>query len=93
MVCLRRKECAWWLTHISPKKVKPEVRGRLEDIRADLMAEADRLAFGDLTSVLRDGQIQPYRPIRGELYFGCPRCGAGLCFVVADSGVHLRVGE
>lgn len=92
MACIRQREAAWWIGHINPKKVRPEMRTRIEEYQAALMAEADRLAFGDLSAVLRDGQIQPYQPIRGELFFGCPRCGVPLCFVVADSGVHLRVG-
>jgi hypothetical protein len=89
VVCLRRRECAWWLANINPKKCAATVRDRLEEFQADLMAEADRLAWGDLSSVLPALQID--QPIRGELTCNCPRCGAALCFTIAETGVHLRI--
>src|SRR5258708_31578349 len=88
-MCIRKREAAWWLATINPKKVRAEVRDRLEEFQADLMAEADRLPWGDLSSVLPALQI--HQPIRGELTCNCPRCGAALCFTIAETGVHLRI--
>ena len=91
MVCLRRRETAWWIANINPKKVKASVRDDLEEFQAALMAEADRLAVGDLSSVMP--ALQPFQTIRGELTCNCPRCGAALCFVIAETGVHLRIND
>ncbi len=91
MVCLRRRETAWWIANINPKKVKASVRDDLEEFQAALMAEADRLAVGDLSSVLP--ALQPHQTIRGELTGDCPGCGAALCFVIAETGVHLRIND
>jgi hypothetical protein len=33
------------------------------------------------------------QPIRGELTCNCPRCGAALCFTIAETGVHLRINR
>lgn len=90
-VCIRRRECAWWLANISPARVKPEVAGRLADFQATLMAVADRLAWGDMSDLADAARPALARPLRGELHFGCPRCGAALCFVADADGVHLTI--
>ena len=92
--CLRKPETAMWIGNINAARVKLAARGPLEEFQADLMSVADRLLFGDLSAVLRDGLISPQqlqRPTRGELYMGCPRCGAPLCLVIDESGAHLRI--
>jgi len=90
-LCLRSKEAAWWLVSISPRKLPAHLRGRMEDVRAKLLAVADRLVFGDLSDVTRDLPLAISSPTHGELCFGCPRCGAPLCFVVDGTDIHLRI--
>jgi hypothetical protein len=90
-LCLRPKETAWWLISIAPRKLPAHLRGRMQDVRAMLLAAADRLVFGDLSDVARDLPLRISTPTRGELTFGCPRCGAALCFVVEGADIHLRI--
>src|SRR5262249_25619216 len=91
MVCLRSKEAAWWLVSIAPRRLPDHLRGRMQELRASLMAAADRLVFGDLSDVARDVPFKIGQPMRGEICFGCPRCGAPLCLVVEGSDVHVRI--
>lgn len=91
MVCLRAKEAAWWVFSIAPKRLPPHLRDNLAAMKQALMDAADRLLFGDLSEVVQAGAVQLGRPLRGELCFGCPRCGAPLCFVVEGTDIHLRV--
>lgn len=90
-LCLRSKEAAWWLVSIAPRKLPERLRGRMKELRASLLAAADRLVFGDLSDVTRDLPLAISQPTRGEICFGCPRCGAPLCFVVEGTDIHLRI--
>lgn len=90
-MCIRKRECAWWLAHISPKRVKADVRGRLEEFQADLMAAADRLAFGDLSDVLA-GTSRALQPLpHGAFYFPCQRCGAPHRFIVRNGQAYIEI--
>jgi hypothetical protein len=88
---LRSREAAWWLVSIAPRRLPEHLRGRMQELRASLLAAADRLVFGDLSNVTRDLPLAISAPTRGELCFGCPRCGAPLCFVVEGTDIHLRI--
>jgi hypothetical protein len=90
-LCLRSSEAAWWLVSISPRKLPKALQGRMEDVRNKLLMVADRLVFGDLSDVARDVPLRIAAPMHGELTFGCPRCGAPLCFVVDGTEIHLRI--
>ncbi len=91
MLCLRSKEAAWWVFSIAPRRLPEHLRGKLQEMRDSLMAAADRLLFGDLSAVIQSGEFPVGRPLRGDLCFGCPRCGAPLCFVVEGTNIHLRI--
>jgi len=90
-LCLRSKEAAMWVLSIAPRRLPEHLRERHTELRETLLIAADRLLFGDLSEVVRSGQLQLGRPARGELTFACPRCGAPLCFVVEGTSIHLRV--
>lgn len=47
MMCIARKECAWWLAHIEPKKVREDIRADLMAIRKILKDAAEALMFGE----------------------------------------------
>jgi hypothetical protein len=93
MVCLRAREAAWWVFSISPQRLPAHLRENLTLMKQGLMDAADRLLFGDLSAVVRAGEFQIGRPMRGELTFSCPRCGSPLCFVIEDTDIHLRVDK
>ncbi len=90
--CLRKKEAAWWIVHIDPKRVKASIRDRLEEFQRQILDAADRIVFGDRSPLTRTGR-ELLRPVRGELHFGCPRCGAPLCFTAEGSELHLRIDQ
>src|SRR5215469_16193124 len=69
------------------------LRENLAVMKQSLMDAADRLLFGDLSAVVRSGELPIGRPLRGELTFACPRCGSPLCFVVEGTDIHLRVDK
>jgi hypothetical protein len=89
MPCLWSKEAALWVVTVGPKRCKESVRDRLEEIQQALMDVATRLLWGDLSTVARDRQIE--RPIRGELYYDCPRCGAPCCVIAEGGMIHVRI--
>lgn len=91
MLCLPLGAAALWLISITPSKLPEHLRGHMQEVKAAIMAAADRLMWGDLSGILRAGDMQIGRPARGELTFGCPRCGAPLCFVIDGSDIHLRI--
>ena len=93
MVCLRAKEAAWWVFSIAPRRLPAHLRDNLTSMKQSLMDAADRLLFGDLSAVVRSGELPLGRPVRGELTFACPRCGSPLCFVVEGTDIHLRVDK
>src|SRR5579871_5058238 len=90
MKCLRKTECARWLAHIEPSRVKESVRGQLEEVQRRLWEIADRLIFGDLSTVVAHSLSSQF--VRGELRLGsCPRCRVSLALVVDADGARLEI--
>jgi P22_AR N-terminal domain len=90
--CLRKAEAALWIGLINPLKVKAELRGRMQEIRAAILYSADRIVFGDRTGALTLSS----RPAQGgDLDVGaCPRCRAHLGLHVGDPhGLSLHIIE
>jgi hypothetical protein len=92
MKCLRKPECARWITKIDANRTKEPVRGRLEEVQQRLWEIADRLIFGDLSTVVADSLTTQF--VRGELRLGaCPRCRTLLALIVDASGAHLEIAD
>jgi hypothetical protein len=90
MKCLRKPECARWIAKIDANRTKGPVRGRLEEIQQRLWDIADRLMFGDLSTVTADNLNPQF--IRGELRLGaCPRCRTLLALIVSADGARLDI--
>jgi hypothetical protein len=89
--CLRKAEAALWIGLINPLKVKPALRGRMQEIRAAILYSADRIVFGDRTGALTLSSS----PARGGSLDvgGCPRCRAPLGLHVGPDGLSLYVIE
>ena len=89
--CLRKAEAALWIATINARKVRPELRGRMADIRASILHAADRIVFGDMTGVVAISNT----PARGgDLHLGsCPKCRAQLGAHVAGDGITLYLLE
>lgn len=89
--CLRRREAALWLATVLPRRVKPELRSRWEEVREQILQAADRLVFGDTTGV---PTVLPAPAAGGVLHVGdCPRCHTPLDFVVRPGDMHLEIAR
>jgi hypothetical protein len=89
VVCLRRRETAWWIANVNPKKVKASVRDDLEEFQAALMAEADRLLFGALPHVPESerGHVD-YRQ-HDRIRIACLDCGAPHVVVIENGQAYV----
>lgn len=87
--CLRKAEAALWIATIKPGKVKPELAGRIAEIRAGILHAADRLVWGDRSGALTISST----PARGgDLHLGgCPRCHTPLAAHVDQHGITLSI--
>lgn len=89
-LCLRRREAAWWIVGIDPKRIKnARVRGKVEQFQQALMDEADRLIFGAAPRV-----AEPVRVVRVahtvDADIVCPDCGAPLHFHDSPDGATVE---
>lgn len=91
MKCLRKAEAALWIVGITPRKVKPQFRTRLEEIRQAILLAADRIVFGDHSNTL----VVSSAPARGgELDAGgCPICKTHLVHHIGPDGNWLYVRD
>ncbi len=72
--------------------IKPFVAKERKAQLGDIFIEHPFDLFtGNTLDRLLTGLATPGTGVRGALGEHCPRCGAGLCFVVEESGVHLRI--
>lgn len=87
--CLRAADAALWIIGINPRKVRPELRSRLEEVRRDVLAAADRIVWGDYTGVLT---VSSKPAPGGHLPMGpCPLCHAQLqAYFTPDRGYGLE---
>jgi hypothetical protein len=78
----------------------PDVRASMEATLAFLRQQIDamqRLVRRTWDPRARTSRSCPCasegtRVVRGELHFDCPTCGAPLCLVSAETGLHVTVG-
>lgn len=91
LLFIRRREFSFWVVHISPKRVKPEVVDRLDEFRQQVMDAADRIMFGDLSPVGPSTKLVPAP--QGAFTMHCLRCGAPHALEAQDGQVIWRIAE
>lgn len=76
MICIRKKELAWWLIHVRDASCKVHIRGHLEEIKQAFMNAAERILFGDIERDETEERGVIAVSIRQEIIFSCLDCGA-----------------
>jgi P22_AR N-terminal domain len=95
-LCMRIEKIGLWFTLISPLKINPKFRGKLEALQADIERKATEAVLGDASLYLlpkQGNQETLIEVVRGEMNFHCPSCSAALCIVIDETGYHVMVGE
>lgn len=95
-LCLRIAKIGTWFTIISPLKINPRFRGKLEALQADIERKAAEAVLGEAAVHLLPPRAKletPVEVVRGEMHFHCPQCSASLCIVIDGNGYHVMVGE
>jgi len=95
-LCMRIEKIGLWFTIISPLKINPRFRGKLEALQADIERKAAEAILGEAAAHLLPTHAKPETPVEvvhGEMHFHCPSCHAPLCVVIDGSGYHVMVGE
>jgi hypothetical protein len=85
MLCIRKKELAWWLVHdMDDKRCKPHIRGHLQEIKQAIIDAAERILFGDIEYVPESTRGIIAVSSRNEIVFACLDCGAKHRIVIVN---------
>lgn len=95
MVCLRRREVAWWLGSLDSRlvrKLEQRFNTTLAEFKRELMDAADRLWWG-VAEVPPERALAVAEP-SGAIYLHCRRCRARHRLeLVPGAGVHWEIDE
>ena len=76
MVCIRKREMAWWLINLNDSHCKPNVRGHIQEIKQTIIEAAEKLLFGDIDREPDSARGVIAVSSRNEIVFACLDCGA-----------------
>jgi hypothetical protein len=86
---IRKPECALWLVDIESSRCKPEVRERLNELKVDFLAAADKVLWGLAPNAPEEERSAVHVTSRTEFF--CQDCGAP--HVIIEEGGQRRIEQ